>query len=122
MTEMKEARDPVVRYVGKIALKLHDAGQSHLVLRSSEPLPELDRSGARITFGDVAETLKVMCKLQQPPLDRPVEGEIELDIKGKPYVVAVRFEHHGDQSSITISLRIGPHIKVSHGTSLPRRP
>ena len=105
MNDEKKTEIPqAVAYASKLLLNMHDSGQRELTVRSSQPLPEVVDPPHGVDFPDLIKKLKIMSSLETGPYDKPVDGTIELNIKGKPYVAVTHFEDQADDPFCRITL------------------
>ncbi len=104
MNGKKMAIPPAVTYASKLFFKMHDAGQHELIIRSSQPLPEVDDPPDGVIFSDLIKELKIMSSLEPEPCEEPANGAIGLDIKGSAHVAATCFVDQGNDPFCKITL------------------
>ena len=98
-----------IRYVNGLLLSMIDTGTAELVLRRSEPLPEVKVEEAPVQGDFVAVTnrLKFMCSNLEPTAyDEPVYGKIIIRSVGrKDQTVALAFDDSAPDPSCRIRAR-----------------
>ena len=101
--------EEAMRYINGLLLHVFDSGMAELVIRRSEPLPEVTVGEALVQGDFVAVTnrLKFMCSNLEPAAyDQPVYGKITICSHGrKDQTVALAFDDSDPDPSCCIKVK-----------------